>query len=222
MKAENQAVTKDELIDRLRKHKALCQQLLVDIIKYDRLSLNTIVQMREDWDTVVEMAESGHCPCRVVFTAQVRELMTGPAKLGLQEQRQRAIGCIQAFTKDATKIIVVDPYLYGRSQLPPEQIARDFSCAASLDSGQVRAVHLVHGEVKSQPIREAIRKSIEDAGIEVTESRCKDIHDRLWIVDNSRAIATGTSLNGLGNKVSFISEIEKQDIDQFLEYLAKI
>jgi hypothetical protein len=41
------------------------------------------------------------------------------------------------------------------------------------------------------------------------------LHDRVWIIDFKRGFTTGTSLNSIGTKVSFINEMSDNDFNDF-------
>jgi hypothetical protein len=47
----------------------------------------------------------------------------------------------------------------------------------------------------------------------------KTIHDRVWIINENNAFTTGTSFNSIGSKLSFISELNDEDFEAFLNHL---
>lgn len=47
----------------------------------------------------------------------------------------------------------------------------------------------------------------------------KDFHDRFWISDRKKGIYTGTSLNGIGKKISLINYIPDNDVTEIIDAL---
>jgi hypothetical protein len=49
-----------------------------------------------------------------------------------------------------------------------------------------------------------------------------DIHDRFWIVNNSKGILIGTSLNGFGKKYTITNPLKEHDIQDILKIIKNI
>jgi hypothetical protein len=47
------------------------------------------------------------------------------------------------------------------------------------------------------------------------------LHDRVWIINSSRAFTTGTSLNSIGNKLCFINDLPDEDFKSFWDFLTQ-
>jgi hypothetical protein len=46
-----------------------------------------------------------------------------------------------------------------------------------------------------------------------------DFHDRFWIANRNKGFCTGTSLNGVGKKISLINEIADEDVKDIIAEL---
>ncbi len=60
-------------------------------------------------------------------------------------------------------------------------------------------------------------KLCKDRDIKLTCRKTDELHDRVWIVDSTRAFVVGASFNGLGNKCAFILELPEQDRRNFIK-----
>jgi hypothetical protein len=50
----------------------------------------------------------------------------------------------------------------------------------------------------------------------------EEIHDRVWLKDETDAVVVGTSFNGLGNKCAFLLNLEAADASSFSAELRRI
>ena len=48
-----------------------------------------------------------------------------------------------------------------------------------------------------------------------------DFHDRFWIVDRKNGICSGTSLNGVGKRISLLNEISEEDVRDIVYELSE-
>jgi len=65
-------------------------------------------------------------------------------------------------------------------------------------------------------VADGFTKLCQDRGIKLTCRRTDELHDRVWIVDSTRAFVVGASFNGLGNKYAFILELPEEDRRKFI------
>lgn len=141
------------------------------------------------------------------------EMLVAPGnrELGLKE--------IRDFTKDTEKLIVIDPYIFSGSKEAASQIAQEFARAARISGRQLRDVHIVYDLSHST---NAVKKAVENVAkthVRLTMSTSEDMHDRVWIADRNRALAVGTSLNGIGKRAAFLLPLPKSDLDALLEFM---
>lgn len=65
-------------------------------------------------------------------------------------------------------------------------------------------------------VADGFTKLCQDRGIKLTCRKTDELHDRVWIVDSTRAFVVGASFNGLGNKCAFILELPEKDRNNFI------
>jgi len=161
-----------------------------------------------------------HCPLASMSTATSGNspplealVVSGGRHLGLKE--------IRDFTRDATNLIVIDPYAYGGEKATAGEYAKEFARAARFRSKVLEAVHIVyssrHG--KAHAVKKALADSARNDGVRLTDCDCDSIHDRVWIKDRAEGLAVGTSLGGLGKRATFLLELPVADLNYLLDYV---
>lgn len=55
--------------------------------------------------------------------------------------------------------------------------------------------------------------------VPVTVEYNRDFHDRFWIADRKKGFYTGTSLNGIGKRISLINLLSTNDMTEIIEEL---
>lgn len=56
-----------------------------------------------------------------------------------------------------------------------------------------------------------------DPKVELEVYEVNDIHDRIWIKDLAKGVVVGTSFGGIGNKLTFILNLPKRDLQDLLQ-----
>ena len=46
-----------------------------------------------------------------------------------------------------------------------------------------------------------------------------DFHDRFWIADRKKGFYTGTSINGIGKRISLINLLSEEDVEIIIDEL---
>lgn len=120
----------------------------------------------------------------------------------------------------ARKLIVIDPYFYAKS-------AKIDGCQLFLRllrpiSSDLKEICFITNGIKDDTKNDihsgvkAINKSIK-----IQDLTTNAFHDRFWIdPDNKKGIVMGTSLNGLGNKISLVDRLCTNDVAE-ISKLAK-
>jgi hypothetical protein len=149
------------------------------------------------------------------------KMLVAPSK------RKEGLREIKDFTKSADSLIVIDPYIYGgygresnqRESNQAEQYVAEFKKTARLDN--LKSLHVIfnkkHGNTTK--IKKEFNKITRELGCQFSHQDTDKIHDRIWIKDKQEAIVVGTSLGGLGNKLSFILELPSSNLADLLKYL---
>lgn len=61
-----------------------------------------------------------------------------------------------------------------------------------------------------------------NARLSVTCETTNDFHDRIWIVDRSKGLFVGTSLNGIGKRYALVDVIRDEDTKQIVNILEQL
>ena len=163
------------------------------------------------------------------FTCQYSQEDNGMMRLMVAskdyDSKSRASGIkeIRDFTRRAKELIVIDPYAFGgqSDDVSTTKYIDDFEYSSRIDQASLKKLHIIfsskHGQTGT--IKEGIRRlaHVNECNYSTTDSDL--IHDRIWIKDKSEAIVIGTSLGGLGTRLSFILDLPTYDLERLLEYL---
>lgn len=118
------------------------------------------------------------------------------------------------------RLLIIDPYFYASSNT--SNTVDMFSRLLSSVSTNLKEVTIVTNgrKVDTKPAIHAAIKSIQQ-DIAINDFSTDEFHDRFWLdPDRSIGIVMGTSLNGLGNKISLIDKLSEQDVKEIVK-LAK-
>ncbi len=142
----------------------------------------------------------------------VLQLMTGVGTAA----RKEAIDYMRSGFAGAKQLVICDPYFLLPNSKPSK--ADYLTGVASVIPKTVKAIELyVKPRMRNPEVADGFTKLCQDRGIKLTCRKTDEIHDRVWIVDSTRAFVVGTSFNGLGNKFAFILELPEEDRRNFIK-----
>ncbi|WP_340401073.1 hypothetical protein [Paenibacillus sp. FSL H8-0079] len=138
-----------------------------------------------------------------------------------KEARNEGLKEIRDFTREAESLIIIDPYMYGGEASKSREYVDEFARVSRIKARHMKRIHIIyssnHGKTKK--IMDDIKDLARENDCILTDYDTDKIHDRVWIADRKRAIVVGTSLGGIGNRLSFILELPKYDLSALIEYL---
>lgn len=115
------------------------------------------------------------------------------------------------------ELVVVDPYLFSVNPRERDQY-RDFLSAVFHASGASRIVAVTDNRHFDSQLFQSIASS---TSIPIETRFSSDFHDRFWIADRSKGFCTGTSLNGIGKRISIINFLSHEDVYDIVEELIR-
>ncbi len=139
------------------------------------------------------------------------QLMTGVGK----GARTEAIDNMRNDLSGAKHLVICDPYflLSNSKSAKVEYLAG----IETVIPKTVKAIELyVKPRKRDADVATGFTKLCQDRGIKLTCRKTDELHDRVWIVDSTRAFVVGASFNGLGNKCAFILELPDEDRRSFI------
>lgn len=110
------------------------------------------------------------------------------------------------------ELIIIDPYLFATDEMDYCKLLSD----------------IIQKSNPKEVIVITDKTHCKDSSLQSVESNIKmhidlkyssDFHDRFWIVKRTKGICTGTSLNGIGKRISIINEIPDEDIKDLVKEL---
>jgi hypothetical protein len=117
----------------------------------------------------------------------------------------------------AKKLVIIDPYFFSKST--NTDVAQLFSRLLGQVSSDLEEICFITNGRKNEARNDIL--SVIDQKIRVHHVTTDEFHDRYWIdPDTNKGIVMGTSLNGLGNKISLIDRIREEDVAEIAK-LAK-
>lgn len=106
-------------------------------------------------------------------------------------------------------LLIIDPYLF--STYTEEYILLLSGILKNSDVNQVKVI--TSSENCKQNVLDEIKQK-SGCNLEVFFSN--KWHDRFWLINELSGFAMGTSLNGLGKRISLIQELEQDDFNEIL------
>lgn len=143
---------------------------------------------------------------------KVMRLMTGVGTTA----RTEAIDYMRSGFAGAKQLAICDPYfLLSNSKTSKADYLAGVDVVIPKT---VKAIELyVKPRKRDAEVAAGFTKLCQDRGIKLTCRKTEELHDRVWIVDSTRAFVVGASFNGLGNKCAFILELPEEDRRNFIK-----
>ena len=130
--------------------------------------------------------------------------------------RADAISHLRCGFSGAKQLVICDPYF-----LLPNNKTSKTDYLAGIDAVIPKTVTSIELYVKPRKrdseVAAGFTKLCQDRSIKLICRKTDELHDRVWIVDSTRAFVIGASFNGLGNKCAFILELPEEDRRSFIK-----
>lgn len=118
----------------------------------------------------------------------------------------------------ASRLLVIDPYFYSANSSAKSHEL--FTRLISPLYPNLKDIFVISNN-PSGPTCVAMHSELRAKGVQVTDRKSNQFHDRFWInPDNKKGLVIGTSLNGIGNKIALVDHLNNQDVSTLLN-LAK-
>lgn len=128
------------------------------------------------------------------------------------------IETIQKFTNKilpSKKLLIIDPYFYADDKPTTLSTLRSLVLPLSESLEEICIIHDASHVKGADGVRKLIREVV--AGVRLSEITSKKFHDRFWLSpDNKRGVIFGTSLNGIGKKISLVDRLRESDVKELL------
>jgi hypothetical protein len=125
--------------------------------------------------------------------------------------------------KPAKELIIIDPYFYPKEK-EVEKIADKFIKLISPIFSSLHLLTLVtNGNNKSVACKYEAHLLAKKPDLKIKNLIIHEFHDRFWInPDNKTGLIVGTSINGIGNKISLVDSLSCADVEIILNELKRV
>ena len=121
--------------------------------------------------------------------------------------------------RNAEKLMICDPYIFNVPQdTTNAEYVRRFLSALPMKT--LHHLEIVYSDRKSPSIIQELRKRLPTS-VKLQLSVDESIHDRVWVVNDSKAFVVGTSFGGIGKKIAFILDLPDDDLIHFKRHLGR-
>lgn len=130
--------------------------------------------------------------------------------------------CLRSFTSNAKSLIIIDPYIFHPPNRSPSShyYMEYLRKATNADGEELKKIHFICKEPNDECVTlNEMKGYFSNDLVCFSYKFTNTIHDRIWIKDDLSGKAVGTSLNGLGNRLSFILDLPDGDLDYIRSYL---
>lgn len=127
--------------------------------------------------------------------------------------RAQAVESLRGFIGDAEKITICDPYFFSATEKDREEYIEYINDLIPLKCEKIE-IYTNSKNIQEKMITSIGKSLKKKLKVYTTEG----IHDRVWLADSllkRRGCVVGTSLNGIGKKISFILRLPKNDVNDF-------
>lgn len=144
----------------------------------------------------------------------------------MNKSTDKALTFLNNKLQGVSQLTICDPYILtpkaksksmGGGYFYDEYFAR-FN---AILTDRLQRLHLVYNSnYVAKELFDEIQKRLPYK-LTVTHQAHDEIHDRVWVLDGIRAFVTGTSLNTIGARLSFIIELDGEDFNSFKAYMTE-
>lgn len=171
--------------------------------------------------------------CKNLFRA-ISDHHTAPANIPINLTEEKFVGTdlsqqqiVKLFLQfvqrlqPITKIVIIDQYIFAGK---PTSGYKEFLVSIlepylSTLKELCFITNKLDGKLALDVINE-IRNRSQISKISIKHSKL--FHDRFWIFNDKFTLSVGTSVNGLGKKLSIIQEVSDEDLEQLIAQLNKL
>lgn len=125
--------------------------------------------------------------------------------------------------KPIETLIIIDPYFYPKTSDIDEISQKFIRLISPVINDLKKIVVISNGNHKSSIDGYISKLREENQNLEVNNHFSNDFHDRFWLnATENRGIVVGTSVNGIGKKISLVDTLASSDVEQVLKELSSI
>lgn len=131
-----------------------------------------------------------------------------------EEQAGKFTEYLEKIGSEDSELIIIDPYLFNSKETDYCE-----KLVTILNNSKAHSITVITDQkyCKIENLDEFLKR----IKIPLAIKNNADFHDRFWIANREAGFCCGTSLNGIGNKISLILMLSRDDIECVIEELNK-
>lgn len=121
-------------------------------------------------------------------------------------------------------LIIVDSYLFPTNLHDEKDFLQIFGDILESIIHDINRISFVTKPRYNQALLDEVKRLLVGLNpqVSIAHTTTNDFHDRFWIVDESKGLFVGTSLNGIGIRYALIDNIRDEDTKMIVEELKKL
>lgn len=131
-----------------------------------------------------------------------------------EEQAEKFTEYLEKIGSEGSELIIIDPYLFNSKETDYCE-----KLVTILNNSKAQSITVITDQKHCKI--ENFDEFLEKIKIPLSIKNSSDFHDRFWIANREAGFCSGTSLNGIGNKISSILMLSRDDIECIIEELNK-
>ena len=132
----------------------------------------------------------------------------------------QALKTIRSKINDAKTLAICDPYIFNTlDRSIDDYIKRLISVMPIKTLEKLRIFYVAKKNNVAHAAEYELKKQLSKTNIEIKTKAIQHLHDRVWIVNSDTAFVVGTSFNSIGNKLAFMLDLPKPDLEAFMKHL---
>jgi hypothetical protein len=159
-------------------------------------------------------------------------LMAGPDKINIMQlmtgqgilERKKGVKHLSDWMNNPTEITITDPYFIKNSGAISEADYKN--SLQGLLPYSLKKIELFVGTKTQKYQKPSIvnwfNQLCATRGIQLEVFHQEEVHDRVWLKNGNDALVVGTSFNGIGNKCTFLLNLDEDDTANFSAELRRI
>lgn len=151
----------------------------------------------------------------------IEEQICSPMVVPPNPNKTKAKQPLKELLNGAKTLLINDPYFFS---VPLNINEEDYikELLEILPLTTIEKITIIHQKTKHNSYAINIFESSIPKNIAIFRVIDDSIHDRVWLIDDTKAYLVGTSIGGIGNKLAFILPLPEEDIINIKSWFKRI
>ncbi|HHT7133453.1 hypothetical protein FYW06_08985 [Bacillus paranthracis] len=180
--------------------------------QYPTIELNQIGLPLESYYSTQEKVNTGE------YELLLEDILLGNKSMKASEKIEKIHTHLNKTEDAIEELIITDPYIFAARD--SAQIEEQLDLLTNiLERLKPSKIIFITNHYNAHEVVKGGIVTLKNYSIEVKYST--EWHDRFWIKNRSEGIIMGTSLNGIGSKITSITKLNDEDVNLLINYMKK-